>query len=307
MNLHIENTSHGKCDDSARRPGPIRPGRVQRRRLAGHAWQKYFIYVPEVCAESAPVLVAVHGISRNAREQARAFAPLAERYGIVVVAPLFPKSRFPSYQQLGIARDSVFPRPDFALDQILREVTDLTGARTERFHLFGYSGGGQFTHRYAMANPERVQAAVMGAPGWYTFPDTTVDYPRGTRPQSAAKLLRFEANRYLRVPMAVLVGAADHQRDSALNQSTGLELQQGVNRLERGRAWVEAMRSEARARNLDTAYEFETLPDCGHSFEECVASGQLAWRAFQFLFGRRHDRRVGMAAGNDARLMFHVP
>ncbi|MDX1606735.1 MAG: hypothetical protein R3202_11120, partial [Candidatus Competibacterales bacterium] len=110
----------------------LTPGRVQRRRLAGHPWQKYFLYQPSDCTEGAPVLVVVHGISRNARAQAQAFASLAERFGVVVVAPLFPRTRFPRYQQLGISRGAIYPRPDQALGQILQEVGRLTGARTGR-------------------------------------------------------------------------------------------------------------------------------------------------------------------------------
>lgn len=275
-------------------PRPLTPGRVQRRRLGGHAWQKYFIYVPTRCTEGAPVLVAVHGISRNAREQARAFAPLAERYGVVVVAPLFPKSRYPRYQQLGISRGAIFPRPDLALDAILQEVGMLTGARSERVHLFGYSGGGQFAHRYAMAHPQRVHSVALGAPGWFTFPNHHKAYPRGTRKESTAGLVRFSRRRYLQVPMAVFVGDQDNAREPALKQSHRIDRQQGQTRLERGQRWIAAMQLAAQGQGLNTPYEFHQLAGCGHSFAECVDAGRLDWQVFDFLFGR-----LASAGGSD--------
>jgi pimeloyl-ACP methyl ester carboxylesterase len=276
--------------------GKLTPGRVQRRRLDGHADQRYFLYVPKHCPEGAPVLVAVHGISRNAREQARAFAPLAERYGVIVVAPLFSASRFPRYQQLGLARDAIYPRPDWALDQILREVGDLTGARSERVHLFGYSGGGQFAHRYAMAYPEKVLTVMLGAPGWYTFPDNGEPYPRGTLRQTTSGLLHFRCARYLEVPMFVLVGERDDVRDAALKRSRKIDEQQGLTRLERGRRWIQAMQEAAAARGLRTSYRLSVLAECGHSFSECITVGQMGPLVFEFMFDLHlHGAHAGSA------------
>ena len=59
----------------------------------------YHIYAPSYGAEGLPVLVAVHGISHRAKEQARAFSAYAEQYGFVVVAPLFGRKNFPAYQR----------------------------------------------------------------------------------------------------------------------------------------------------------------------------------------------------------------
>jgi pimeloyl-ACP methyl ester carboxylesterase len=284
MNSRIDLSDTGRAVSTAR---PLTPGRVQRRRVAGDRRLSYFIYVPRKCTEGAPVLVAVHGISHNAREQARAFAPLAERCGFVLVAPLFRKSAFPRYQQLGIASGSIFPRADLALERMLQEVAELTGARTQRFHLFGFSGGGQFAHRYAMAHPERVLAVALGAPGWYTYPDPAEPYPFGTASRSASGLLTFCRESYLRVPMAVFVGQDDDARDLSLKQSPRLDRRQGTTRLKRGRRWIEAMRTSAAACGLQTRYDFHVLPGCGHSFRECMGAGRMGWSVFDFLLGCR--------------------
>ncbi|MGH7960374.1 MAG: hypothetical protein ACRERD_00925, partial [Candidatus Binatia bacterium] len=121
------------------------------RTLAQEPEQQYFLYIPSTGSAGVPVFVTVHGISRNATQHMRHFAPLAEHYGVVLVAPLFPRDHFRDYQRLG--RRGKGKRADHALDKIVTEVGSLTGATTDTLYLFGYSGGGQFVHRYALAHP----------------------------------------------------------------------------------------------------------------------------------------------------------
>ena len=73
-------------------------GQVVQRSLQGDPTQRYFTYVPQKGGQGARLIVSVHGISRNAEENAVGFARRAERYGVVLVAPLFPAERFPDYQ-----------------------------------------------------------------------------------------------------------------------------------------------------------------------------------------------------------------
>jgi pimeloyl-ACP methyl ester carboxylesterase len=166
-------------------------------------------------------------------------------------------------------------------------------------YLFGYSGGGQFVHRYTLAHPERVAAVAIGAAGWYTFPDESQDYPWGIRETAALPGARFDPESFLRVPACVLVGENDTRRDRELNQSHRLDRQQGQTRLERGRRWVDAMRAAARARGLDTAYRFEVLPDSAHSFTRSDRHGKITARAFRCLFSAPPARPPGGEAGRD--------
>lgn len=244
---------------------------------------QYFYARPSKPTHDAPVLVSVHGISRNAREHVQIFAQYCNSLGWIVVAPLFSADQFPKYQQLGFARKRVHPRSDLALNAILDEVTALTGANTERVYMFGYSGGGQFVHRYAMANPRRVVAAALGAPGWYTFPDPGTPFPRGLRINAKDTRFRFEEESVLRVPTAVFVGAQDLDRDDSLNTSLKIDDQQGRTRPERGRRWVAAMRAAAQSHGLGTRYEFSELDGCGHSFTECMVTGRMDARVLEFL------------------------
>lgn len=263
-------------------------GKVLARSLARDSDQEYFLYIPSKGGAFAHTFIAVHGITRNAAEQADFFAPFAERFGVVLIAPLFPEDRFPDYQRLG--REGKGKRADFALDDIVAEVGSLSGARTSKLYLFGFSGGGQFVHRYAMAYPERVARIALAAAGWYTFPDPTMDFPLGIKPTSRLRDISFNLARFLSVPTCVLVGENDVLRDLVLRKSRRIDRQQGVNRLERGKRWTKVMAAAAKAYYLHTPFIFQVLPRSNHSFAECMESGKMGRRVFEFLFGEISGR-----------------
>src|SRR5262249_10288121 len=144
-------------------------GKVVRRARHDDPSQEYFVYIPHSAGVGAPALVAVHGISRHARELGKLFAASCEKDWVGLGAPPFSKRASADYQRLG--RTGRGPRADLALHSILEEVAWLTGASTARFYLFGFSGGAQFAHRYLMAHPHRVAGAVIASAGWYTYPD----------------------------------------------------------------------------------------------------------------------------------------
>ncbi|MEA2109785.1 MAG: alpha/beta hydrolase [Pseudomonadota bacterium] len=208
--------------------------------------------------------------------------PFAEKYGVVLIAPLFPQDRFPDYQRLG--RSNKGARSDLALNRIIDEVGFLTGADSKKLFLFGYSGGAQFVHRYAMTFPQNVSGMVIAAAGWYTFPDYSVNYPYGLK--NAGKLFGkpFNPENLLDISTCVLVGDQDIARDSELRKSNFIDQQQGSNRMNRGKAWIQAMKSAAKTYYLNTAFDFRVLPRSNHSFSRCMDRGGMGRTVFKFLF-----------------------
>jgi len=269
-------------------------GKVMLQRMSDKHGLAYYLYIPHSCNANTPLMISVHGVSRNAHEHAELLAPLAEKFGVVLVAPLFTRQMFPDYQRLG--RFGRGPRADLALDQIIGDVLYKTECSTESLHLFGFSGGGQFAHRYAMAYPERVAGVVVGAAGWYTFPDLTTRYPRGNAKSKDLNNLNFDPARYLRVPMSVVVGNNDNKRDAELNKSIKIDKQQGENRLQRAEKWISTMRKEAATHNLSTSYNLETMQGIRHSFNQGMKSGDLGERIFRLLFSRLDKSNSGAHA-----------
>ena len=140
---------------------------------------------PEISID-APPLVAVHGIRRGARDQASHFAARAAALGRPVIAPLFDVKAWPRYQQV-VHRE----RADLALLALMTELRLAGIWRTRSFELFGYSGGAQFAHRFAMLYPHLVERLTVASAGWYTFPDNRRRYPYGTRPVRSLPDVRF--------------------------------------------------------------------------------------------------------------------
>jgi len=245
---------------------PMR-GRVLRARTHAEPALEYFAFCPASAAPSAPLLVAVHGYSRNAAEQVERWAPLCDATGVVLVAPHFDAKRFRTYQVLGNGADR-------ALDALVAELRQSFGMLLGNIALTGFSGGGQFVHRYAMAQPKRVSSAAVVAPGWFTFPGREHEYPLGTRRARRHVGVRMRAEAFLRVPMLVAVGEHDDASDAEnLRHSEQLDAQQGASRLERATRWVQAMHETAAQANCAPRVRLTVIPNAAHSFADCMDNG----------------------------------
>ena len=263
-------------------PNSIEPGAIHRRTLDGTVQMDYFIYLPKSGIRENRVLVSIHGISRNAEEHIQGFSTQAEQFGVAIIAPLFPKSEFPRYQRLGATVHE--GRADFAFDRILQESASLIGFDPAPLKIFGFSGGGQFAHRYAMFYPKRVSSLVLGAPGWYTFPDPDSPYPYGLRSSEEWPRLRFTPRHFLAIPTLVLAGENDDVRDDDLNKMRRIYAVQGLNRIERGEKWVQAMSAMARAFQVRSDFRFEPVPNASHAYESYLVHPPFAETIFNFLF-----------------------
>jgi hypothetical protein len=249
--------------------------------------QEYLVYVPASALPGAAVLVAVHGVSRNAHEQAGVFSSLCEARGTVLLVPVFTQDQHKDYQRLGRRGRGV--RVDLLLHRFLTEVASLSGADVAQIRLFGFSGGAQFAHRYLMAHPHRVSRAVVAASGWYTFPDRTAKYPYGVRGSRALDGVRFSPEDFLQIPVEVLVGDRDLGTVN-LRANPKLEAQQGANRLERARRWVAAMQAAASAYDVPSKVSLTEVKGVDHSFKEFCERGALVELVERALFGRRRSK-----------------
>lgn len=255
-------------------------GRILLRALRDDPAQEYITYLPAAHRPKPRVVVSVHGLSRNALEQANAFAPLCEKIGAVLLVPVFTNDGHPDYQRLGRANRG--RRVDRALDRCLEEVAALSGADVSQFYLHGYSGGAQFSHRYAMAHPHRILTAFVTAAGWYTFPDTRQKYPYGIRYNRQLRDVHFNPERFLHVPMHVLVGQQDTGMAN-VRRTPRVNAQQGTTRVERARNWVKAMNASAESFGLPHSVTLHEVPGVDHSFKSFFSRGELVDRVARII------------------------
>ncbi len=265
--------------------GTLPRGQVFAHTLAPSFGLDGFLYLPRRTSARPPLFISVHGIARNAAEHAFRFAAEAERHGIVLMAPLFARPGFRRYQQFGLGGSG--QRADRALAEAIAEVARLTGADAAQVYLFGFSGGGQFVHRYAMANPDTIARVAVGAAGWYSLPDPEVAFPLGIGPCPGLDDLSFDPERFLRLPFDVLVGERDTIIDHRLNQAPEINALQGRTRLERAERWVEAMTRAARERSIAPDIQLVRLPGVGHSFSHAMRRRELDRLVFERLFRPR--------------------
>jgi poly(3-hydroxybutyrate) depolymerase len=231
-----------------------------------------------------PLLVSVHGYTRQPLEHARAFLAHVQEAGFALLLPYFDESRHRRYQQLVHPRSGA--RADVALIRVLERLARCeTCVDFERFALFGYSGGAQFAHRFALLHPARVAALGLGAAGWYTWPDPQWPYPRGLG--GAAALLPHgqpapTAQAWLGIPTRLWVGTHDDDADDTLRSDAALDGMQGASRLERAERWVAALHDLATPGSGVPDIALERLPGCGHSLAACERKQGLAQRMVRF-------------------------
>ena len=95
------------------------------------------------------------------------------------------------------------------LDMIDDMAKRYPGVETDKFFLFGHSGGGQFVNRFLFAHPEKLRACAIGAPGRPTFLNPDEDYFWGTRDFKNYFGHDVDLAAVQKVPVLVIVGEND--------------------------------------------------------------------------------------------------
>lgn len=173
----------------------------------------YSLFVPEDLRENEPPLalwVFVHGTGRRFEHYLDAFADLARLNRAVILAPLFPVGIFGpddvnNYKE--IERDGV--RFDLVLLSMIDEVAHRWTVEPSAFFLHGFSGGGQFAHRFALLHPHKLSAVSIGAPGQITLPVEDQPWPRGVGDVTRRFDVVFDVESFAMVPTQVIVGDLD--------------------------------------------------------------------------------------------------
>lgn len=221
--------------------------------------------------------MVLHGISRDAEGILEAFRASPHRAGRVLIAPIFTEPEWPVFQRI-----TERIRPDLALLGVMSALRKRGILTASRIDMFGFSGGAQLAHRFAMLYPHHIGALHVSSAGWYSLPDADVLYPYGLSGVAGAagkwaRRMRGGLHALLSAPIMVYVGALDDdERDASLRRNERLDASQGVTRCARAAAYARAMRAAAIARAIEPKVEFVELPGCGHSFADCARIGGLA-------------------------------
>ncbi|WP_420241207.1 hypothetical protein [Roseiterribacter gracilis] len=160
------------------------------------------------------LIIGQHGSARLVREYRNGFADLAERRNAFVLSPLFPIGLVEVGDADGFKRlEFRGLRYDLLLWAMVEELETRYGVAFERIVIHGFSGGGQFVHRFAYLHAHRLHAISVGAPGKVTLLDDDRDWWVGTRDveRRFGRPIDREALRHLHVQL--IVGADDTDTD----------------------------------------------------------------------------------------------
>ncbi len=251
-------------------------GRESTLRIAlenGHTGKtlRVLTYRPSDLDADTPVLIAMHGVTRDADDYLLSWAPLAERYRFLLIVPEFTKADWPgsrSYNLGNMRRQNgrPVPREDWSftlVDQMFDEVCRVFGSNAKHYRLYGHSAGAQFVHRFlTFTGGVRVNRTVAANAGWYTVPDPDIPFPYGLQGEGVAdETLRLA----FRTNMVVLLGADDNDPNAPDLRQAAEAQAQGPHRLARGKHYVTRARALAHEMGAPFYWQAQEVPKVGHS------------------------------------------
>lgn len=223
--------------------------------IGGGAPLPVHLYVPARAGSDWPLVMVMHGASRNGDDYRDNWMDLAEACDLIIAAPEFSRARFPGsahYNLGGLGQPAdAEPRAFDVVGAIVDAVLEAYALNAEEYVMFGHSAGAQFVHRYMMFRPDpRVRRAIAANAGWYTAPDLEIAWPYGLAdaPEPPPSL---EAVRAL--PISLHLGTHDNDPQASNLRRTPEAVAQGVGRFDRGRYMAEL-----------TGWPVTEVPGAGH-------------------------------------------
>ncbi|MER8575348.1 alpha/beta hydrolase [Mesorhizobium sp. M1338] len=227
----------------------------------------YCLYVPRSVGDGAKVdlLVAMHGTGRTSFLDFRdGFAEFGRWNDCAILCPVFPMGVLGDGARSGykyMLEGEI--RYDQALLAIVEEVSVKYRQDWSHFAMFGFSGGGHFTHRFAILHPYRLWAASIGAPGSVTLLDPTRDWWVGIRDLPEKFGITFNAAALANVPVQMIVGDADLETWEITHREGGPHWLPGAN--DAGRTRPERLRALCQSfEQVGVRVRFDLLPGVSH-------------------------------------------
>lgn len=229
----------------------------------------YCCYIPATYEEHGPthypLAVLVHGSLRDATGLRDQFIDFAEANQCVLLAPLFPcgiiePGDLHNYKRI----DYRGIRFDLILLAMIEEASETYRLNTKRFLMHGFSGGGQFAHRFFYLHPDRLLGVSIGAPGTVTLPDPDKPWWVGLAgfDRQFGRSVDFVAMRKVAVHM--VVGAEDIETWDVTVKPSSPNWMEGIN--DAGETRVERLRSLRKAFEAKgIAVRLDLVPGVAHA------------------------------------------
>jgi pimeloyl-ACP methyl ester carboxylesterase len=233
---------------------------------------RVFLYKPE-SFKGERILVVMHGVNRNAEEYRDHAEKMADRFGALIVTPLFDAKQFPSlkYQRGGVVNQNNEPQPReewtyLLIPEIVDGIRDLVNKQDIPFYVIGHSAGGQFVVRMSALLNTGAKRLVASNPGSLIFPtrDSPFGYGFGGLPSELSS--DEQLKNFLSVPLTLYVGTEDDKPDEYFDDSDDA-MKQGNGRYQRSHACFETAKRLAEEKGWPFAWRILDAPGIGHDHE----------------------------------------
>ncbi|MEM8685609.1 MAG: hypothetical protein AAGF72_19520 [Pseudomonadota bacterium] len=241
------------------------------------------LFVPDGASKASPIVVVIHGWSRDIERYYEDWSALADENGFIAVVPHYPFEDFPTANEFNQGHVFDAETGDYrpadswtfaSVEAVFDEVVARLGSDATDYTIYGHSAGSQFVHRYLWHVPgARVKRYLAANAGWYTMPDYTVDYPYGLR---NANISREQLIAALARDVVVMLGDRDTETQSSSLRNTAEAKAQGANRYLRGLRMYATAKSAAEKLGVEFGWSLRIVEGAAHvNAEMAVAAAEL--------------------------------
>lgn len=237
-----------------------------------------FTYRAPGTPATAPFLIVLHGLERDAESYRDSAKPLAEALGAIAIVPQFDRDRFPtaSFQRAGIVvGGKLRPREQWLSEIFLAMIDALRvreGDRARPVRFIGHSAGAQFLSRLSAFGEPDALRIVIANPSSLVFPTVERPFPYGFGGPTEELGDEDALRRYLALPITVYLGEADLL--SRNRDDSPPAVAQGETRFARGQNFFAAGKELAEAQGWPFEWRLVTAPGIGHSARAMFAAPQ---------------------------------
>jgi pimeloyl-ACP methyl ester carboxylesterase len=237
------------------------------------------LFTPDDAGPETPIVIVIHGWSREAKRYFDDWKALGEDRGFIVAVPHFKARQFRGSNEFN--QGHVFdpdtgemrPRETWtfaAIEPLFDDVVERTGSKEPTYTLFGHSAGSQFVHRFLFYVPEaRVKRYLPANAGWYTLPDFDVAYPYGL---GESGLSEEQLAAALQKDVVLLLGREDVDRNDPDLRKTPEADAQGPNRFARGLTMFRRAKAAAESLGVELKWRLAVVDGATHSNAQMAAA-----------------------------------
>jgi len=241
------------------------------------------MFVPEGATADTPIVMVMHGWSREEQRYFDDWRVLGAENEFIVVVPHFPVKDFPSSWNYNLGnvfeRQSrkLLPRGEWtftAIESIFDAVVAKVDGEQTEYTLFGHSAGSQFVHRFLYYMPDaRAKRYLAANAGWYTLPDFDTEYPYGL---GGAAISEEHLIAAFKKDMVLMLGREDLDHTDPDLRNTPEAKRQGKSRLARGLTMFDVAKTNAEKLGVDLRWRLVLVDDAGHvNAQMAIAAAEL--------------------------------